>query len=407
MNPVAFSASVLARAARAAVVALLLAGLVPPAASQPATSAPPATPADPATISFMDYNPPSSLVVSEHPVTRARFPFVDVHSHQGQLDEAKVAELVAAMDAMQMAVMINLSGRGFERVTGADGQPTFRLRDPQYLRDQIATSERLAPGRIVHFTNVDFSGVGSPEWAAGAVAQLEADIAAGARGLKIYKGLGMDSRDVDGQRIAVDDPRLDPIWQACARLGVPVLIHTADPAQFWQPRDGNNERLYELIEIPRRYRDPAENVPWESLIAEQHNLFRRHPRTIFINAHLGWLGNDLARLGRLLDECPNVFAEIGAVLAELGRQPRFAHDWFVRYQDRVLFGKDSWQPEEYPPYFRVLETADDYFPYYRRRHAFWRIYGLDLPDEVLRKLYYGNALRIVPGLDASLFPDAG
>jgi len=307
---------------------------------------------------------------------------------------------------MNMAAMVNLSGRGFRRTTDADGRTRFSLREPAYLRSNIELTERIAPGRILHFTNVDFSAVGTPDWPAKAVAELEADIAAGARGLKVYKSLGMDTTDAAGQRIAVDDPRLDPIWEACARLGVPVLIHTADPAQFWQPKDGSNERLYELIEIPGRYRDPAGNVPWEQLIAEQHSLFRRHPETTFINAHLGWLGNDLARLGKLLDECPNVHTEIGAVLAELGRQPRFARDWLTRYQDRVMFGKDSFEPSEFPYYFRVLETADDYFPYYRRRHAFWKLYGLDLPDGVLRKLYYGNALRVVPGLDRSRFPAA-
>jgi predicted TIM-barrel fold metal-dependent hydrolase len=266
------------------------------------------------------------------------------------------------------------------------------------LRDLIALTERVAPGRIVHFTNVDFSAVGGEGWPGLAVAELEADVAAGARGLKIYKGLGMDTLDAAGQRVAVDDPRLDPIFAACARLGIPVLIHTADPFQFWQPRDKSNERLYELIEIPGRTRDPGANVPWEQLIAEQHNLFRRHPKTKFIDAHLGWLGNDLDRLGKLLDECPNVSTEIGAVLAELGRQPRFARDWIVRYQDRVLFGKDSYEPSEYRAYFRVLETADDSFPYYRRRHAFWKIYGLDLPDPVLRKLYSENARQLVPRL---------
>src|SRR5690606_3871162 len=126
----------------------------------------------------------------------------------------------------------------------------FALRERDYFLAMLELTERLAPGRVVHFTNVDFSGVGSPEWAERAVAELEADVAAGARGLKIYKSLGMDSRDVGGERIPVDDPRLDPIWEACARLAVPVLIHTADPFQFWQPRDGENERLYELIEIP-------------------------------------------------------------------------------------------------------------------------------------------------------------
>lgn len=378
----------------------LAATLLP--AQQPAPTPAPAD--DPAKLSFMQYDPPSTLRVSEHPVPRAKFPFVDVHSHQFDLTEAEVRTLVAEMDKLNMGVMVNLSGRGFRSVTGPDGVERFGLNGPEYLRDMIALTERLAPGRIVHFTNVDFSRVGAPDWPAAALAELEADVAAGARGLKIYKSLGMDTVDAAGRRIAVDDARLAPIWATCARLGIPVLIHTADPAPFWQPKDKNNERLYEMIEVPGRWRDPAENVPWEQLIAEQHNLFRANPRTTFIAAHLGWLGNDLGRLGKLLDEAPNVMTEIGAVLAELGRQPRFAHDWLVKYQDRVMFGKDSWEPAEYPPYFRVLETEDDYFPYYRRRHAFWKLYGLGLPDEVLRKLYYGNALRILPRLDRTRFP---
>jgi uncharacterized protein len=353
---------------------------------------------------FDEYDPPSTLVVPEHPVPRARFPFVDVHSHHAGMPDQDLAPLVAAMDAMNMAVLVNLSGRGFTRVQEEDGRVRFALRDGEHLRRAVAHAEAAAPGRFLVFTNLDLHGLGAPGWAERAVAELEADVAAGARGLKIYKGLGLDAVDAEGHRIAVDDPRLDPVWARCGELGIPVLIHTADPAQFWQSRDTDNERLYELTERPERYRDPAKNPPFERLLAEQHRLFRRHPGTTFINAHLGWLGNDLARLGTLLDELPNVHTEIGAVLAELGRQPRFARDWLVRYQDRVLFGKDSWAPEEYPVYFRVLETSDDYFPYFRRRHAFWRIYGLELPDPVLRKLYYGNALRVLPGLDASRFP---
>lgn len=384
---------------------LALAATVLPAQSP--GSAPPSAPADdPAQLSFMHYDPPSTLVVPEHPVPRAKFPFVDVHSHQFDLDEAQVRAIVAEMDRLNMGVMVNLSGRGFQRTTGPDGKLRYGLKERKYLLDAIALTERVAPGRIVHFTNVDFSQTGSPAWPAAALAELEADVAAGARGLKIYKSLGMDTEDVAGNRIAVNDARLRPIWEACARLGIPVLIHTADPAPFWQSKDKHNERLYEMIEVPGRWRDPAENTPWEQLIGEQHDLFRANPKTVFINAHLGWLGNDLGRLGRLMDEAPNVMTEIGAVLAELGRQPRFAHDWLVRYQDRVMFGKDSWEPSEYPPYFRVLESADDYFPYYRRRHAFWKLYGLDLPDEVLRKLYYANALRVVPHLDRARFPGA-
>jgi predicted TIM-barrel fold metal-dependent hydrolase len=381
-------------------------GLAAFAAAQtpPAPPAAPETaPDDPSKISFMEYDPPSTLVVPGHPVPRAKYPFVDVHSHQFELDEAKVRQLVADMDALNLGVLVNLSGRGFRRTEGPDGKPRFSFREPGYLREVIALTERVAPGRVLHFTNVDFSRVGAPDWPAAAVAELEADIDAGARGLKIYKGLGMDTTDVDGRRIEVDDPRLDAIWETCARRGVPVIVHTADPAPFWQPKTKENERLYELIETGR-YRDPEQNVAWEELIGQQHDLFRRHPKTQFIDAHLGWLGNDLGRLGRLLDELPNVTTEVAAVLAELGRQPRFARDWFVRYQDRVMFGKDTWAPPEYPYYFRVFETADDYFPYYRRRHAFWKIYGLDLPDEVLRKLYYGNALRVIPGIDRARFP---
>jgi predicted TIM-barrel fold metal-dependent hydrolase len=386
------------------VLAVLL--LTAAGAQTPPPAAPDAAADDPAKISFMTYDPPSTLRVPEHPVARAKYPFVDVHNHQFGLDEAKLREVVAAMDAMNMAVMVNLSGRGFVRTKGPDGRTRYGIDSQQVLRDAIALTERVAPGRMVHFTNVDFSSIGAPGWSERAVRELEEDVAAGARGLKIYKGLGMDTTDVDGRRVAVDDPRLAPIWQACARLGIPVLVHTADPAPFWQPRDAANERLYEMIEVPGRWRDPATNVPWEQLLAEQHELFRRNPATHFIDAHLGWLGNDLDRLGRLLDELPNVTTEIGAVLAELGRQPRFAREWLIRHQDRVMFGKDAWEPTEYPYYFRVLETADDYFPYYRRRHAFWKLYGLDLPDEVLRKLYYANALGLVPRLDRAAFPAA-
>jgi predicted TIM-barrel fold metal-dependent hydrolase len=353
---------------------------------------------------FDEYDPPSTLVVPQHPVARARYPFVDVHNHQPQMPTQDLGELVAAMDAMNMAVMVNLSGRGFRTIERPDGSRDFDVQADAHLAGSLANVAKSAPGRFAVFTNLSFEGFGTPEWTAGAVRQLEADVAAGARGLKIYKSLGLTVKDTAGERVAVDDPRLDPIWKRCGELGIPVLIHTADPAPFWEPKDARNERLQELVEHPNRWWGGRDAPPWEQLIAEQTNVFRKHPGTRFIAAHLMWMGNDLGRLGRLLDELPNLHTEIGAVLAELGRQPRQAREFFVRHQDRILFGKDSWRPEEYAYYFRVLETADEYFDYYRRYHAFWKLYGLDLPDDVLRKVYYGNALRIVPGLDASLFP---
>ena len=268
--------------------------------------------------------------------------------------------------------------------------------------DDVELAKSRYPDRFVVFCNLDFSAIGDANWGARAAAQLEQDVRNGAAGLKIYKNLGLDVRDAKG-RVPVDDPRLDPVWAMAGQLRIPVLIHTADPAPFWQPQDARNERWLELKEMPGRKRSPDRYPPWETIIAEQHHVFRKHPKTVFINAHLGWYGNDLAQLGRLMDEMPNMNTEIGAVLAELGRQPRFAKQWFIRYQDRVVFGKDSYVPSEYPYYFRVLETADEYFDYYRRRHAFWQMYGLDLPDEVLKKLYYRNALRIIPALSRKAF----
>lgn len=348
-----------------------------------------ATPTQAQEMQWEDYEPRSTLVVAEHPVTQARYPFVDVHSHQFRapdMSQAQVDELIADMDAMNMAVMVNLSGGQGDRLARA-----------------VTNLKQNHANRFVVFANLDYDGFGTPGWSEQAAAQLEQDVANGAQGLKIYKRLGLDATDHEGNRIAVDDPRLDAVWAKAGELGIPVLIHTADPKPFWEPQDRYNERWFELKERPGRKHmgEPT----WEQLIEEQHNVFRKHPETTFINAHLGWYGNDLGTLGRLMDEMPNMYTEVGAVLAELGRQPRTARAFLIKYKDRVLFGKDAWTPEEYHTYFRVFETADEYFDYYRKRHAFWKLYGLDLPDDVLRHIYYRNALAIIPGLDASLFPE--
>jgi predicted TIM-barrel fold metal-dependent hydrolase len=339
-------------------------------------------------MSIEEYEPKSTLVVPEHRVTRAKFPFIDVHNHQDRGQSAADAErLVKDMDSLNMRVMVNLSGGSGEELTRG-----------------LTNLKGRYPKRFVVFANLDFSGVDDPGWGARAAAQLAADFARGAQGLKIFKNFGMTLKDGKGQRVHLDDSHLDLVFEKCAELGIPVLIHTAEPASFFQPQDRFNERWLELKQFPQRARPPEAFPPWETLIAEQHALFAKHPKTKFIDAHLGWMGGDLTRLGRLLDALPNLSTEIGAVLAELGRQPRFARDWFIRYQDRVMFGKDVWAPEEYWVYFRVLESDDEYFDYYRKRHAFWKMYGLALPDEVLKKLYYGNALKLIPGIDASEFP---
>ena len=342
-------------------------------------------------MSFEQYDPPSTLVVPENPIVKARYPFIDVHSHQFGMPTQDLDQLVGEMDALNMAVLVNLSGRG--------------RGSTDHLEGALKNVKDNHPKRFIVFTNVSFAGISEPGWGEKAAQQLEDDYNRGARGLKIYKSLGLRNLDGNGDRIKVDDPRIDPVWAKCGELGIPVLIHTADPKSFWDPMDEQNERWLELKTRPGRQRSDTNPAPWETLIEEQHNMFRKHSNTTFINAHMGWYANDLGELSRLMDEMPNMYVEIGAVIAELGRQPRNAKAFLTKYQDRILFGKDAYNPEEYYTYFRVLETADEYFPYYKRYHAFWRMYGLDLDDGVLKKLYYKNALDIIPGIDRSLFPD--
>jgi predicted TIM-barrel fold metal-dependent hydrolase len=338
-------------------------------------------------LSIREYKPKSTLVVPAHPVPRAKYPVIDVHSHHWQLTPERYAQIVHEMDALNLRVLVNLSGGSGEGV--------------KRVLALIAASS--APDRMVVFANLDFEDIDEPGYGRRAAARLETDVAAGARGLKIFKNLGLSVKRA-GARVPLDDPELDPVWQACARLKIPVLMHTGEPASFFDPVDPANERWLELQVHPERRRPSPAFPPFEALMAERDRLFTRHRGTTFIAAHMGFHANDLARLGRMLDAMPNVYVETGAILAELGRQPRFAREFFTMYQDRVLFGKDSWTPSEYPYFWRTFETADEYFDYYRDYHAFWKLYGLDLPDVVLRKLYYANALRVVPGLDPKPFP---
>ena len=334
-----------------------------------------------------DYEPKSSLVVSQTFLTRAKYPFVDVHNHQFDMPIKDLSKLTREMDSLNMAFMVNLSGfRGL------------------YLKKSLQNIRETAPTRFGLFLNIDFETIDDEDFAEKNVNMIHQAVQDGVIGLKVYKSLGLTDRDQNGQRIAIDDPRLDPIWKACGDNGIPVLIHSGEPAAFWAPKDRFNERWLELRQKPNRYRDPSSNPSFEAVLAEQHHIFKKHPHTTFINAHLGWMGGDLNRLGAHLDAHPNVVTEIGAVLAELGRQPRRARRFLIEYGDRVLFGKDSYKMEEYYTYFRVLETVDEYFPYYRKRHAHWRMYGLDLPDSILRKIYYKNALRLFPSLPKKAFP---
>ena len=339
--------------------------------------------------SILDYRPRSTLVTDEHLVPKAKFPVVDVHGHVGGLSNLEsMTRIVNALDALNVRVLIAADSVSGDRLTTAT---------------QAINSSKYAD-RFRVFTGIDFSDVG-PGWADRAVRRLEADVKAGAVGVgEISKAFGLDIRKRDGTRLKVDDPELDPVWQALARLDVPAFIHTAEPQEFFQPLDYSNERWLELALFPgRRNNDPGD-VTFDQLMTERNNLFRRHPKTRFIAAHFGWHANDLKKAAAMLDAFPNVTVEVGAILYDLGRQPRAAHDFFVKYQDRIMFGKDAFQPDEYPYYWRVFETADEYFDYYRDYHAFWKLYGMNLPDAVLKKVYFQNALRVIKGLPKTGWP---
>jgi len=335
-----------------------------------------------------EYNPKSTLVTKAHKPERAKFPFIDIHSHHWNPTSAHVDQLVKEMDTINLRVLVNLSGGSGEE-----------------LRKTVATMKGRYPDRFVVFANPSYEDINVPGYGNRAAERLAADVRHGAQGLKIFKDFGMELKYANGERVHADDPIFDPLFEKCAELKIPVLIHIAEPSAFFDPWDYQNERWKELEEFPQRARAPAKYPSFETLMAERNHLFAKHPRTQFIAAHLAFHGNDLERLGKLFDTLPNMYVDIAAVLAELGRQPYSAHDFLVKYQDRVLMGKDIYDVNEYKWYFRALETRDEYFEYYRKRHAFWRIYGFQLPDEVLKKIYYKNALKLVPGIDPNAFPD--
>jgi len=333
-----------------------------------------------------EYEPKSTLVVQENLIRKAKYPFVDVHNHQFDMPLKNLSKLVSEMDSINMVYMINLSGfRGI------------------YLEKSLKNINDNFPNRFGLFVNIDFEEIDEPDFAESNQTLIEEAVKNGVIGLKVYKSLGLNDKDKNGNRIQINDERLDPIWSICGELNIPVLIHSGEPSSFWNPKDKYNERWLELRQKPRRYRDPKKNPSFEEILSEQHAIFKKHPNTIFINAHMGWMANDLDRLSAHLDSLPNVMTEIGAVLAELGRQPKRARQFFIDYQDRVLFGKDAYRVSEYYTYFRVLETDDEYFDYYRKRHAHWKMYGLNLPDTVLQKIYFKNALKLFPSISQNLF----
>jgi predicted TIM-barrel fold metal-dependent hydrolase len=339
-----------------------------------------------------EYQPRSQLRVPAHSIERPRFPAIDVHNHLGRwLSEGErwmcddVPALLALMDEAGVETMVNLDGRG-------DGE----------LEANLERYDRRHPGRFATFCHVDWASLatgGSAEDLARSVAR-SAD--AGARGLKVWKDLGLGFEDDDGRLLLPDDPRLDPVWAAAAEHGLPVLIHVADPIAFFEPMDRFNERLEELVAHPEWSFHDARYPRFWRLMEALEAIVARHPATTFIGAHVGCCAEDLAWVDRMLTDHPNFHVDISARIAELGRQPRAAAALVGAHPDRVLFGTDVFPPalSAYRLAYRFLETLDEHFSYMRDPQTppstgRWAISGLGLDADVLERVYAGNARRLL------------
>ena len=337
-----------------------------------------------------NFRPQSKLVTRTTQVERPRFPAIDAHNHLneafgGGWDKRPVQELLDLLDSAGITRYVDLDGGWGENV----------------LEAHLVHFKQAAPERFLVFGGVDWSqwaekGESFPDWAAG---RLRAQKERGAEGLKIWKNLGLQVRDQAGRRVDVDDRRLDPIWEAAGELGLPVVIHIADPVAFFDPIDATNERWEELGQHPEWAFTSPPFPPFDHIIEGLAAVVTRHPHTTFIGAHVGCYAENLAWVGALLDRCPNFFVDISARLGELGRQPYSARRFFLKYADRILFGSDMGPDlEGYRIIYRFLESEDEYFNYNAAplpMQGRWYVHGLYLPDEVLEKVYRTNAQRIL------------
>lgn len=344
--------------------------------------------------------PKAQVVVRESKILRATFPVVDAHTHffvKGKHDSLLLDRYVEFMDRNNIAVSVSL-----------DATLGLRVDDHrQFLWDRYRD-------RFVMFANIDFRGQGEinrPEtWACNQhgfvrniVEELKKNVAEGSiSGLKFFKDFGLRYRNSDGSLIAIDDARFDPIWKACGDLGIPVIMHTADPNAFFEPIDSSNERFRELNVHPDWSFYGPDFPSRSSLHAARNRVIEKHATTQFIAAHFGNDAENLEELALWLKQYPNLFIEFSSRINELGRQPFTSKEFFQTYQDRILFGTDGpWPEERLRIYWRFLETNDEYFLYSEKNpqpQGDWRIYGIQLSESILKKIYFENAIRIIPGV---------
>jgi len=361
---------------------LLAATILSVVLALPASAAPPD---DIRELKLRDWAPKSALVTKVTDVDKPMFPVIDDHNHLGTgkafLTPARVAHYLAEMDAAGVRTVVDLDG-----MWGQD------------LKETLDALDNAHPGRFLTFAQINFDGLDDADWSGREAKRLEESFRAGAKGLKFHKDLGLGWRHKDGTLLKVDDPKMDPIMEVCAKYHRPIMIHTGDPAAFFTPLDRFNERWHELNTHPYWLFYGKDFPPQKELLAQFIHLVEKHPKTTFIGAHFGNNAEDVATVAKWLDKYPNLYVDIDARISELGRQPYTARKFFLKYQDRVMFGTDT-PPNRtsYRIYYRFLETDDEYFDCAASHHlqGFWMIYGVFLPKDVLEKIYYKNAEKVL------------
>jgi predicted TIM-barrel fold metal-dependent hydrolase len=342
-----------------------------------------------------DFAPKSALVTPEHLIDKPKFPVFDAHVHFGRLTrDGKYFDFHPDGDWVNPdlpAALELLDQLGVKWIANMDGGYG------ELLKQNIERYKEPYAGKFAVFCWVDWSAAAEDgeKWAK----EVEKSIKAGAQGLKIFKTLGLEFRDKSGKLVMPDDPRLDPVFQAAGEQNIPVMIHTGDPVAFFDPLDGTNERYEELAEHPDWHFYGKDFPSFNFMIERLLNRVERSPQTKFIGAHVMCYAENLGFVAKALDKYPNLYVDITERIGELGRQPYTARKFLIKYADRVLFGTDSFAVDthHYRTQYRFLETQDEYFNYGRNQGR-WNIYGVFLPDDVLRKIYHENALKLIPGL---------
>jgi predicted TIM-barrel fold metal-dependent hydrolase len=337
-------------------------------------------------LKLRDWAPTSKMVTKVTKVDKPMFPVVDQHNHLGTgkafLTPERVKHYLEEMDAAGVRTVVDLDGMWGDQ-----------------LKETLAALDEAHPGRFLTYAQINFDGIDDNDWSSREAKRLEESFKMGAKGLKFHKSLGLEVKLKNGKYLMPDDAKMDPIYETCAKHHRPIMIHTGDPVAFFTPLNEKNERWHELNQHPDWLWYGHDYPPLTQLLDAFIHAVAKNPKTTFIGAHFGNYAENVGQVAEWLDKYPNLYVDIDARISELGRQPYTARKFLIKYQDRVMFGTDTTpnDREAYRIYYRFLETDDEYFDCQKSHHlqGFWMIYGVFLPKEVLAKIYYQNAERVL------------